>query len=329
MTPPTTGSCVNATGAGARTSTYTVSASDVGYALAVNVTATNGGGSVSTTATGSCDTGLMTTAWNASTNPRSPIASTYFDNGESGCSPISAVVGTGQYGAGTAGEHFCTNAPITCGFADIANAGVPRGTALYAVPGTCTSPSGPGAGCGATGSGWSYSGGHITLGSGAVLQDVSFDAGSDTNDSITISGSTSNVTIQDSDLSGGCNCNYESAGGIITLSGSGRTGASQGKALEQVTRSSKWARAWAELAVTISRSAAEIRLLATSAAGLGVVGRLPTPAPDAPPAPCGVPPAPRACRRSCRSARPARSTHFPSPRESRSVWPLSRPSSLP
>ncbi len=218
MTPPTIGSCVNATGPGATTTTYTVSASDVGHALAVNVTATNGIASASTTPTGSCDTGLMTTTWNASTNPGSPIASTYFDDGQPGCSPISAVVGTGQYGAGTAGEHFCTNAPITCGFADIANSGVPRGTALYAVPGTCTSPSGPGAGCGATGSGWSYSGGRITLSAGAVLQNVKYVG---TNGSITVSGSTSNVTIQDSDLSESCNCNFQTAGGIITLSGSG------------------------------------------------------------------------------------------------------------
>ena len=221
MTPPVTRSCVNATGSGATTSTYTVSPSDVGYALAVNVTATNGSGSVSTTPTGSCDTGLMTTTWSASTNPHSPTASTYFDNGQPGCSPISAVVGTSQYGTGSSGEHFCTNAPITCGFADIANAGVPQGTTLYAVPGTCTSPSGPGAGCAATGSGWSYSHGSITLSSGAVLQNVSFDAGASTNNLITISGSASNVTIQDSDISGGCNCNYQTAGGIITLSGSG------------------------------------------------------------------------------------------------------------
>ena len=218
MTPPTTSSCVNAAGPGATTSTYTVNANDVGYALAVNVTATNSSGSVSTTPTGSCDTGLMTTTWNASTNPGAPIASTYPDNGEPGCSPVSAVVGISQYGTGTAGEHFCTNAPITCGFADIANSGVPPGTALYAVPGTCTSPSGPGAGCGATGSGWSYSGGHITLSGGAVLRNVRYVG---TNGSITISGSTSDVTIQDSDLSESCNCNFQTAGGIITLSGSG------------------------------------------------------------------------------------------------------------
>jgi hypothetical protein len=118
MTPPTTGSCVNASGAGAATSTYTVGSSDVGRALAVRVTATSSGGSASTTTSGSCDTGLMTTTWNAATNPGRPIASTYFDNGEPGCSPISAVVGTGQYGTGTTGEHLCTNAPITCGFSD-------------------------------------------------------------------------------------------------------------------------------------------------------------------------------------------------------------------
>ena len=77
----------------------------------------------------------------ATDNIGTPPQSTYVDNGEPGCSPISAVVGSSQYGTGTTGMHFCTNAPITCGFADIANTGPPAGTTLYAVPGTCTSPS--------------------------------------------------------------------------------------------------------------------------------------------------------------------------------------------
>ncbi len=217
MTPPTTASCSNATGTGATTSTYTIGAGDVGKALAVNVTATNGGGSTSTTTGGSCNTGLMTTVWSASTNlGQLPRSSTSFDNGQAGCSPISAVVGSAQYGSGTAGEHFCTNAPVTCGFADISNTGVPAGNGLYAVPGTCTSPSGPGAGCANTGTGWSYSNGRITFTSGAVLQNVSWNAGTDVNNLISV-GNTSNVTVQDSDISGGCNCNFQTANGIITI----------------------------------------------------------------------------------------------------------------
>ena len=219
MTPPTTGSCANISGA--TSSTYTVQASDVGKALAVNVTATNSHGSTSTTTAGTCNTGLMTTTWTSSTNPATPVASAYFDNGQPGCSPISAVVGRGQYGTGAAGQHFCTNAPISCGFADIANAGVPHGTALYAVPGTCTSPSGPGTGCANTGTGWSYSSGHITVSGGAVLQNVSVAAGTNTASVVEISGTTANVTIQDSDISGGCNCVFTAAGGLINLSGSG------------------------------------------------------------------------------------------------------------
>ena len=220
MNPPTTGSCSNISGA--TSSSYRIQPSDVGKALAVNVTATNGHGSATTTPTGSCNTGLMTTTWNASTDMHNPgPASTYFDNGQPGCSPISAVVGTGQYGTSTNGEHFCTNAPTTCGFADIANAGVPPGTSLYAVPGTCTSPAGPGTGCANTGSGWSYSGGRITMSSNSVLQNVSFAAGMNTTSVISISGTTANVTIQDSDISSGCNCNYQAAGGLINVAGSG------------------------------------------------------------------------------------------------------------
>lgn len=219
MTPPTTGSCSNIPGA--TSSTYTVASGDAGHALAVNVTATNSQGSAATTPAGSCNTGLMTTTWTSATNARSPIASTHADNGAPGCSPISAVVGTAQYGTGTTGQHFCTNAPTTCGFADIANAGVPKGTTLYAVPGTCTSPSGPAAGCAATGSGWSYSSGQITVGSGAVLQNVSFAAGAGTNNAVKFAAGASNVTIRDSDISNGCNCQFQTAGGVITLTGSG------------------------------------------------------------------------------------------------------------
>ena len=223
MTLPTTGSCVNAAGAGATSSTYTVGAGDVGKALAVRVTASNGGGSGSTTTSGSCATGLMSTAMPAQTQGQmsGPPASTYFDNGQPGCSPISAVVGSGQFGTGTAGEHFCTNAPVTCGFADIGNTGPAVGATLYAVPGTCTSPSGPGSGCANTGSGWSYSNGSIRLTSGATLQNVVYTGGlnvsgltnvtiqgnklvnpGESHYVVNISGGSTNITIQHNDMSG-------------------------------------------------------------------------------------------------------------------------------
>jgi hypothetical protein len=193
MTLPTTASCSDATGTGANTNTYTVGASDLGKALAVTVTATNSGGSRSTSVSGTCDTGLMSTSMPNQSNPSAPPASTYFDNGTPGCSPISAVVGTAQTGTGTSGEHFCTNGPITCGFADIADTGPPAGTVLQAVPGTCTSPSGPGSHCSQTGSGWSYSNGTITPTNGATIKGISF-----TGD-INISG-VRTVTVENSDI---------------------------------------------------------------------------------------------------------------------------------
>jgi len=209
MTLPVTGSCSDASGAGATSSTYTVGSSDVGKALTVVVTARNGSGSASTSPSGSCDTGLMTTQAPAQTQSEmaGPPASTYFDNGQPGCSPISAVVGTAQFGTGTSGEHFCTNAPVTCGFADIANTGPAVGTTLYGVPGTCTSPSGPGSGCGNTGSGWSYSGGAIHLTSGATLKDVVYKG------QLNISG-VSNVTIEDNEITESGESNY-----IMTVGG--------------------------------------------------------------------------------------------------------------
>lgn len=219
MNVPTTGSCSNASGGGATTNTYTVGASDVGHSLAVRVTATNSGGSTSTSVSGACDTGLANVAVPNATNDSTPPSATYPDNGQPGCSPISAVVGTGQYGTGASGEHICTNAPVTCGLADIANTGPPAGTTLYAVPGTCTSPSGPGSGCGNTGSGWSYSGNTIHLTSGATLKDVSYrgsvsisdlsnvtiedsDLSTSVNDVIDLFGASSNITIENNDLTG-------------------------------------------------------------------------------------------------------------------------------
>lgn len=202
MTLPSTGSCTNATGTGATTNTYTVGSSDVGKALSVQVTAVNGSGSTPTTSAGTCDTGLMTTQMAAVQGLPNPPASTYFDNGQPGCSPISAVVGSSQFGTGTSGEHFCTNAPITCGFADIANTGPPAGTTFQSVPSTCTSPSGPGPNCGDTGSGWTYiAPDFIETTSGATVKNVVFEG------QVLIGcchgagvGGVNNVIVEDSDL---------------------------------------------------------------------------------------------------------------------------------
>ena len=55
-----------------------------------------------------------------------------------------------------------------CGFADTTNAGVPRGTTLYQVPGQVSAPTA------ATGSGWSWDAqnGLITVGAGGVVANV-------------------------------------------------------------------------------------------------------------------------------------------------------------
>ena len=126
--PPTTGSCSNATGAGATANTYTVGASDVGKALVPIVTATNAAGSTSTTVSGGCDIGIV---------PPGGIGAHTEFNFTPGCSPISAVVGTSS-----ATEEFCTNSFTTCGFGDpfAGSAGVPLGTTLtpYSGPTTIT-----------------------------------------------------------------------------------------------------------------------------------------------------------------------------------------------
>ena len=96
-------------------------------------------------------------------------------------------------GTGASGEHFCSNAPLACGFADIANTGPPAGTLLQAIPGTYTSPSGPGANRSQTGSGWSCWKGTITRPNSATIKDTSF-----TGD-INISGLRT-VAVEDSDI---------------------------------------------------------------------------------------------------------------------------------
>jgi hypothetical protein len=187
LLPPSTGSCANITsGSGCSAtaftcaSSYTVQASDIGKALAVNVKATNAAGSTATVTTGSCNLGLMATSGSVT-------------NGVAGCSPISAVAGATQ-----AAEKFCSNAPTTCGFADIANAGVPAGTTLYRIPQDITGPTAQ------TGSGWSWSGSSISTDSNnAVIKNIKC--------TCTINVTTTGVTIQNSDISwnssGDC-CNW-------------------------------------------------------------------------------------------------------------------------
>jgi hypothetical protein len=138
--PPTTGSCVNATGTGATTATYTVSASDLGKSLVPIVTATNGSGSTSTTVAGSCDTGEIpfVNPADAYNDPARLALSGPIVAGV-GCSPISAKVATTQ-----AGELFCTNAPTTCGYGDplAGTVGVPPGTSLTSISSLTLSSSG-------------------------------------------------------------------------------------------------------------------------------------------------------------------------------------------
>ena len=247
MSLPTTGACANATGTGATTATYTVAAADVGKALTAHVTATNGTGSATTTASSGCNTGLMTTAMSTS-SPSNPSTSTFLNNGQPGCSPISAVVGTGQLGTTTSGAHFCTNAPTTCGFADISNTGPPPGTTFQTVPGTCTSPSGPGAGCGTTGTGWTYSGGQIVMSTGGTLKNVSFNAGNlgtgGLQQAIQVSG-VSNVTIEDNNISIGSNntagsevISLRTASSNVTIQNNNLTGLdnTQGHAADSAVR---------------------------------------------------------------------------------------------
>ena len=146
--PPTTGSCSDATGAGATTARYTVAAGDVGKSLVPIVTAHNNGTpSTPTTIAGSrCSTGEIPylnpdDAYNNAARTPGPLVAGV------GCSPISAQVATTQ-----ARELFCSNAPTTCGYGDplAGSVGVPPGTTLTSIgslalgTGGCTSLGSPG-----------------------------------------------------------------------------------------------------------------------------------------------------------------------------------------
>jgi hypothetical protein len=59
------------------------------------------------------------------------------------------------------------------------------------------------------------------MSSNSVLQDVRFAEGTNANDSVVFTAGATNVTIQNNDLSDGCNCQFQAAGGVITLPASG------------------------------------------------------------------------------------------------------------
>jgi len=132
--PPTTGGCSPVTGA--TSSTYVVQPSDVGHSIVAAVTATNTSGSSSTSVSGSCATGENNSQNESDIAPPPAEAA--------GCSPISAVAAPSA-----AGETFCSNAFITCGFPDplTGDVGVPPGTSLTTVSSNC--------GCLPSGASWS------------------------------------------------------------------------------------------------------------------------------------------------------------------------------
>ena len=148
--PPRTGGCSAIAGAGS--STYTVSSSDVGHSLVAVVTATNGGGSSSTSVSGLCAVGENNSLNESDIAPPPAVAA--------GCSPISAVAASSA-----AGEKFCSNAFVTCGFPDplTGDVGVPAGTSLTTVS----------SGCDCLPSGVSWSAGTLEIGGDNVtLKDV-------------------------------------------------------------------------------------------------------------------------------------------------------------
>jgi len=111
---------------------------------------------------------------------------------------------------GSPGSNGCAAAPHSCGFPDASNTGVPAGTTLLSVPGQVSS-----------GPGWYFdSRGWVEVdGNGAVLQGLSIPYNVDVSASnvtikdvaITVNGNafgvslrhTSNVTVENSDISGG------------------------------------------------------------------------------------------------------------------------------
>ena len=182
--PPTTGSCSAISGA--TRSTYTVQSADVGRSLVPVVTAYNGSTASSPTGlAGMCDTGEMLGMTTQSYGSQVPTSQ------PAGCSPISAVVGTG-----TAGELFCTNAVTTCGYADPLNqtVGVPSGV----------TPSTTGA-CAAYTRGATISSGTVTIN------------GCEITGQIYVTGGT--VTVENSDLpsadESGANAPIEARGGTV------------------------------------------------------------------------------------------------------------------
>lgn len=128
--PPTTASCSPI--GGATSASYTVASGDAtscsgGCALVPIVTASNGAGSGITVINGSCNVGstpgTLGATGDANAKQTDPSIA-------AGCSPISAEAATTS-----AGEKFCTNSPVTCGYPDplSGNAGVPPGTSLAPV----------------------------------------------------------------------------------------------------------------------------------------------------------------------------------------------------
>jgi len=168
--PPTTNSCSPISGA--TSSTYTVTAGDVGHSLEVTVTAHNGA------------------------SASSPVTS-----------KPSAVAGA----SGVTSEAFCTNAPITCGFPDNTgdvNVGVPPGTTLTPVA-QASLPSGDSwdgntLTIGGTGTvqNLSISGSIYVDTSNVTIQDVSVQTCNPTGDSIVIPSGFTNVKILHSTLGG-------------------------------------------------------------------------------------------------------------------------------
>lgn len=157
--PTTTGSCTNATGAGATTATYAASSSDTtacsggSCSLVANVAAHNNGiaGTPTTISGTRCSEGEI--PWTDPATGSTSVLSGPIVAGV-GCSPISAQVGTTG-----SGERFCSNAPATCGYGDpLANSvGVPWGTSLTTVNGSLTLSS---SGCAGLGSpSWCSGGG--------------------------------------------------------------------------------------------------------------------------------------------------------------------------
>lgn len=171
--PPTTASCSPISGA--TSASYTVVSGDTGHAIVPIVTASNASGSASTSVAGSCHIG--STAVDAPT-----VAA--------GCSPITAVAASSA-----AGEKFCTNAPVTCGFPDplSGNVGVPPGTSLTSVGSiNCTS----------TTINAKVTTGSVTIGSNCTIENSKLTGSNSSNAFIVIGSSPTNVQFINDDIAG-------------------------------------------------------------------------------------------------------------------------------